>query len=119
MEFISLKKTIKVAQSLDTPVLLAVVRPLTNGDMPKKNKKSKTKIRASAAHGLTKGEKAADVEGIRPSKEYYNSKRYNEGNGGKGRLCGRGGIVQGARGVWGHIPGKFTLWTTSEENDRS
>ena len=53
LEFISLKKTIKVAQSLDTPVLLAVVRSITNEDVPKKNKKSKTKIRAGAAHGMT------------------------------------------------------------------
>ena len=29
------------------------------------------------------------------------------------------GIVQGVRGVRGHIPKKIALWTTSEENDRS
>ena len=38
LEFISLKKTIKVAQSLDTLVLLAVVHPITNENMPKKIK---------------------------------------------------------------------------------
>ena len=55
LEFISLKKTIKVAQLLDTLVILAIKLPITNEDMPNKIKKSKTKTRPSAAHRMTKG----------------------------------------------------------------
>ena len=69
LEFISLKKTIKVAQSLDTPVLLAVVRPIRNEDMPKTNKKSKTKTRADAAHGMTQGEKRWMLKESGPAKD--------------------------------------------------
>ena len=69
LDFISLKKTIKVAQSLDTPVLLAVVRPITNEDMPKTKKKSKTKIRAGAAHGMTQGEKRRMLKESGPAKD--------------------------------------------------
>ena len=36
IDFISLKETIKVAQSEDTPVLFAIVRPTSVDDMPKK-----------------------------------------------------------------------------------
>ena len=57
IEFISLKKTIKMAQSLGTLVLLAVVHTITDQDMPKNTKKSKSKTRAIVAHGLTKGKK--------------------------------------------------------------
>ena len=57
MAFISLKVIIKVAQSMYTPILFVVVRPITNEDVPKKNKKSKTNICASVAHGMTKSEK--------------------------------------------------------------
>ena len=83
-----------MAQSLDTPVLLAVVRPITNDDTPKKLKNSKTKTRAGAAHGLIEGEKQQMFDGIRPSKRYYNNKGYDEGNGGKGGSCGKRVIVQ-------------------------
>ena len=69
LEFISFKKTIKVAQSLETPVLLAVVRPIMNEDMPKTNKKSKTKIRAGAAHGMTQGKKCRMLKESGPAKD--------------------------------------------------
>ena len=69
LEFISLKKTIKVAQSLDTPVSLAVLRPITNEDVPKKNKKSKTKTRAGAALGMTQGEKRRMLKESGPTKD--------------------------------------------------
>ena len=64
-----MKKTIKMAQSLDIPVLLVVVHPIKNKDMLKKMKKSKTKIRASAAHGLNKGEKHWMLKESRPTKD--------------------------------------------------
>ena len=44
IEFISLKNPIKVAQSLDMPVLLAVVCPIKNDDMPKKNKNPRPRL---------------------------------------------------------------------------
>ena len=69
LDFISLKKTIKMAQSTDTPVLLAVVRPITNEDIPKKNKKPKTKTRANAAHGRTEGEKRRMLKESGPAKD--------------------------------------------------
>ena len=69
LELISLKKAIKVAQLLDTPILLAVVHPVTNEDMPKKNKKSKTKTHAGAAHELTEGEKHQMLKESGPTKD--------------------------------------------------
>ena len=69
IDFISLKKTIKMAQSKDTPILLAVVRPITNEDIPKTNKKPKTKRRAGAVHGRTEGEKQRMLKESGPVKD--------------------------------------------------
>ena len=82
LEFISLKKAIKVAQSLDTLVLLAVVHPITNEDMPKKNKMSKTETRAGATYGMTEGEKHRMLKEIRPNERHHHNKGYDEGNSG-------------------------------------
>ena len=76
IEFISLKKTIKMAQSKDTPVLLAVVRPTRNEDIPKKIKKPKTKRRAGAVHGRTEGEKRRMLKESGPAKDNYHCKGY-------------------------------------------
>ena len=46
-----------MVQSKDTPILLAVVHPIKNEDIPEKNKKPKTKTRVGVAHGRTEGEK--------------------------------------------------------------
>ena len=119
LDFISLKKTIKMAQSLDTSVLIAVVRPIMNEDMPKKNKKIQDQDSCWRSTWNDTRRETPDVEGIRSRKGYNSSKGYDEGNGGEGGSCGKGEIVQGLRGVWGHIPGKVTLWTTSKEADRS
>ena len=54
---------------MDTPVLLAVVRPILNENMPKKNKKSKTKIRTSAANGMTEGEECQMLKESGPAKD--------------------------------------------------
>ena len=54
---------------MDTPVLLAVVRPIRNEDMPEANKKSKTKTRAGAAHGMTQGEKRQMLKESGPTKD--------------------------------------------------
>ena len=69
IEFISLKKTIKMAQSKDTPILLAVVRLIRNEDIPKKNKKPKTKTRAGTIHGRTEGEKRRMLKESGPAKD--------------------------------------------------
>ena len=52
INFISLKETIKVAQSKDTEVSLAIARPISVDNMPKKRMKTKTKIRVGVAHGM-------------------------------------------------------------------
>ena len=74
IEFISLKKTIKMAQSPDTPVLLAVVRPTSHDDIPKTKKKIKTKTRAGAMHGRTEGEKRRMLKESGPAKDTGNVK---------------------------------------------
>ena len=87
IDFISLKKTIKMAQSKDTPILLAVVRPIRNEDIPQKNKKPKTKTRAGAAHGRTEGEKRRMLDRNPAHTAGYNALLHhiNEGYGGEVR----------------------------------
>ena len=69
IDFISLKQTIKMAQSRDTPVLLAVVRPTSAEDITKTKKKIKTKTRAGAMHGRTEGEKRRMLKESGPTKD--------------------------------------------------
>ena len=58
-----------MAPSMDTPIFLVVVHPIMNGEVPKKNKKSKTKTRASAAHGMTEDEKCRMLKEPSPTKD--------------------------------------------------
>ena len=69
IDFISLKQTIKMAKSKDTPILLAVVRPIMNEDIPNTIKKSKTKRRVGAVHGRTEGEKRRMLKESGPAKD--------------------------------------------------
>ena len=58
-----------MASSTDTPVLLAVVRPTMNDEVPKKIKKTKTKMRPGATHWLTEGEKRQMLKESSPAKD--------------------------------------------------
>ena len=58
-----------MAQSTGTPILLAVVRPTSNEDISKPNKKPKTKRRAGAVHGRTEGEKWRMLKESGPAKD--------------------------------------------------
>ena len=58
-----------MAQSLDTLVLLIVVHSITNEDMPKKDRKSKTKTHAGVARGLTEGKKPWMLKESSPAKD--------------------------------------------------
>ena len=57
IEFISLKETIKVAQSNDTPILLAIVHSKSIDERSPKQMKSTTKTRVGVIHGMAEGEK--------------------------------------------------------------
>ena len=54
---ISLRDTLNLAKTQDTPILLALFRASNSEDVPKKKTKTKTKIPATSVHGLIEGEK--------------------------------------------------------------
>ena len=67
--FILLKGIMKFSQSVDTSILLALVRPTDSGNIPKKRIKTNTNTRAGAEHRLTEGEKCSLMKESGPVKD--------------------------------------------------